>query len=260
VVIYTCDRCGKSWDRKSSYVRHIKRKFLCKIIYQDTSISCEIANSINYSDKASNLDEINDELKKLFDLVNELIVGKDRMEHSMNKIIEEKEKLDNSMGKIIEENKKIRKSNRKMVKKIEALETKIVKNETKNIYCNNHIETIVNNINIIAHGREELKFLSNDQKLSILDCGFKSVQKFVQLIHMNPDKPEYSNIYVKNWKDSKGGVMINNGSEWIRCKNDIIDDLRDRGIWFVDLTHEYLKGKDLLPIEVNKKYGGLPKN
>jgi hypothetical protein len=47
--------------------------------------------------------------------------------------------------------------------------------------------------------------------------------------------------------------MINNGCEWIRCKNEVVDELRERGIGFIDLTHEYLKKIDCLPEHDDKK-------
>jgi hypothetical protein len=219
MVVHTCGRCNKSWNKKSSYIRHINRKFPCK---EESVISIN-----NKEFVVPNENNINIELKKLSNLVEE----------------------------ISRENKEIKENNKEMVERIESLE-KIIRTQKNNVYFNNHGDTIVNNnINIVAYGNEQWSFLSNDQKLRILDGGFKSIQRYVQLVHMNPNKPEYNNIYVKNWKDSTGGVMINNGKEWIRCKNEVIDDLRDRGIDFIDLTHEYLKGKDLLPDHIDKKIG-----
>jgi hypothetical protein len=231
MVEYTCETCGNTWSRKSVYQKHLQRKNPCK----------KKVNGENYG-------EI---INKLNDVVCDLIKEKERMSN----IIDEHDSI---ICKITKENKKMKKTmvnlrndNKKMEDKINILDKIYLKKD--DVHIDNIVMGNQNNINIIAFGYENWSFLTNEQKLKILDGGFKSVQRYVQLVHMNKEKPEYSNIYVKNWKDSKGGVMINDGNEWIRCKNEVIDDLRDRGIDFVDITHEYLKSKDLLPEHIDKK-------
>jgi hypothetical protein len=211
MVEYTCEKCGKMWNRKSVYQQHLKRKKPCIVI-----------------------DEANDDIKNK---------GNDEINKKIDFLVLEIEKINKNMELLSKENKILKNK----IKKIESNE------KSSNVYMDVENFVVNNGINIVEFGKEKWNFLTNEEKLKILDGGFKSVQRYVQLVHMNKEKPEYSNIYVKNWKDSKGGVMINDGNEWIRCKNEVIDDLRDRGIDFVDITHEYLKSKDLLPEHIDKK-------
>jgi hypothetical protein len=216
-------------------MRHINRKFPCK------------NKDIIDSDIKKNDD------KNIYDIVNELVIEKNKMKVSIEEIKLDNKKILSENNKIIKDNKKLMKKNKDLINKVNILEGILTNNKNGNIYMDVENFVVNNGINIVEFGKERWNFLTNEQKLKILDGGFKSVQRYVQLVHMNKEKPEYSNIYVKNWKDSKGGVMINDGNEWIRCKNEVIDDLRDRGIDFVDITHEYLKSKDLLPEHIDKK-------
>jgi len=101
---------------------------------------------------------------------------------------------------------KLVKSNKKLTKKINRLERE---SKNKSITIMGDV-----NINITTHGQEDLSFLTTQQIKSILNRGILGVNKFVELVHCNKDKPEYQNIYISNRKNMDRNIMVFNNNKW----------------------------------------------
>jgi seryl-tRNA synthetase len=169
MTIYECNRCLKSWQHKSNYMRHINRKFPCK----------------NKDIIESNVEEDDDNDKKICDTVNELVIEKNKMKVSIEEIKMENNKILSENNKIIKDNKKLIKKNKDLMNKVNILEKILTNHKNGNIYMDVENFVVNNGINIVEFGKEKWNFLTNEEKLKILDGGFKSVQRYVQLVHMN---------------------------------------------------------------------------
>ena len=84
-------------------------------------------------------------------------------------------------------------------KKIIELENKIG-NNTVNNTNNGIINNITNNIKV-SFGDEDIEKLSTKDKKKILNSGYCSLVKLIEMIHLNKDYPQYQNIKINNLKD-----------------------------------------------------------
>ena len=143
---------------------------------------------------------------------------------------------------IIETINKLIDSNEKLTKKVEELEKKVVKMKN-NVTIN---ADTINIVNLVAHGSEDLSFLTESDHKKLVMLGFKSIPKFVEMVHCNKNKPEYKNIYISS-KKNLNKVMVYNGDKWKLCSSDIVDDLYDRGIDYIEGQFDELKEKGKIP-------------
>jgi hypothetical protein len=87
----------------------------------------------------------------------------------------------------------------KLKNKIIELENKIG-NNTVNNTNNGTINNITNNIKV-SFGDEDIDKISTKDKKKILNSGYCSLIKLIELIHLNKDYPQYQNIKINNLKD-----------------------------------------------------------
>ena len=179
MVEYICDKCGKVWNRKNDFTRHLNKKNPCKI---------------------------------------------DKHDLLLKKIAELEKKMDEMEKQNIElKNNKSNKSN--------------ITNNNNTINANNTINVIVSPT---AFGKEDLSFITNELALKILNRGFKSIPEFIQTLHFSKDKPEYHNVYIPNWRD-KSNVLVFDGSQWnLRDKDEILNDLKDKGVAYIQTKYDEL--------------------
>jgi len=85
----------------------------------------------------------------------------------------------------------------KLKNKIEQLENKI-NNKNNNINNGNINNGTINNIQIVALGREDLSKLTEKEQKNILKCGSASLKKIIADINFNPKFPEHQNIRLTN--------------------------------------------------------------
>jgi hypothetical protein len=159
-----------------------------------------------------------------------------------------------------------------LLQKINELEKKMHEIEKENIDLKKNKSSVINNIhkidkidnntiNItitpIAFGKEDLSFITTNSSKKILNKGFKSIPELIKMIHFNQDKPEYHNIYLPNWRD-KSNILVFDGSKWnLENKDDILDDLKDKGIDYIQTKYEELDEndkKDALLIKKIKRF------
>lgn len=103
--------------------------------------------------------------------------------------------------------------------------------EVKQLKCNN--ENITNNINngtvinanfLVEYGKEDLTKLSKMELHNSFNCGFNALQMLTQLIHFNPEHPEFHNIYISNMKDPY--AMMYSDNQWTMItKEDLIEKI-----------------------------------
>ena len=77
---------------------------------------------------------------------------------------------------------KIQKENKELKHQIN------INTKNTNNYCNN--TQIINNIQLVAFGKENLLEISDNICKTILNKGFMSVQKLIEHIHFNKNNPK----------------------------------------------------------------------
>jgi len=125
---------------------------------------------------------------------------------------------------------KLNKTNIKMKileNKINELEKKINK---KSIINNNTNQinngTIINNNIKVSLGNENIDHLSKRDQLNILNSGYMSIIKIIELLNLNTDLPQYNNILVTNLKDKYCKIYDDQINKYKTVnKKDMIDNI-----------------------------------
>ena len=99
----------------------------------------------------------------------------------------------------------------------------------------------INNINIVAFGKEDLSKIENKEFFEALtQMGYKIPAKMVEKIHINDKYPEYKNIYISDI--NRGKAMVHDGKKWNLERYDKISDkLLDKVLNFMEERYEELK-------------------
>jgi len=142
--------------------------------------------------------------------------------------------------------------NKYKIDKIDELEKKIQKLETiitKTKITKNTTTIINNNINNIkvSFGNEDISKLSVSDKKLILNSGFNSLIKLIEVMHLNKKYPEYNNIKITNI-NSKYGKIYDETTQIYTTekKKDIIENLiSTRTLDLKEIHNEYNKNSSL---------------
>ena len=177
---YNCKRCGKMFDRKYNYERHINdTKKQCILIVpipeEDESkknICCPYCEK-SYSAKYN----LNKHLKKCI------------MASKASHIIEEKEKIykehiDHLEKQILELTKKI--------------------GNTYSYNINQHLDQSVHqqNIQINSYGNENLNYITPSQVEKLISHPSTCLPQFIKMVHYHEEHPENHNVIIENIKEN----------------------------------------------------------
>jgi len=193
-----CQYCKKTFTRVATLNKHIKE--ICRVKKE---------HDLDKENLMTRLIEEREEHKKQ---MQEMIKKMEEMKNDQNELL-------NKMSKEITELKKNSvKGNRQKANSIQNAEK--IQNNTINS------GNTVNNIKIIAYGKEDLSHLLEGDYKQILNKGFKSVPALVESIHFNKNKPENHNIYISNMRDNY--VLIYDGKDWqLRERENVLQEMVD---------------------------------
>jgi len=283
MVEYKCDKCQKTFDKKHNYDVHANRKYSCyknnqpvPEIYRIIPNNIKNINSVdkitqcNYCKQTfSQISSLNRHLNDRCKVKKEDIDKKEEIYQLLIKQMEESKKE-------MEERKKqiqmMEETNKRMLNEITELKKQIKKgtstNNSNNGVINNIDEqNITNNntnnqqnnikqlnINLIAYGKEDLSFITDDQVKKILNKGFKSIENLAQIVHFDKNRPENHNIYISNIKDSY--VMMYDGIDWkLMNRENCLQDIYDEKCDYLVEKFEQLEGK--LDESTLKRFGNF---
>lgn len=235
MVKYSCV-CGKEFTDKCDYTRHINKKFPC---VDKTDVMNKMETFERILEELNQLKHDNEMLKKdNADLriqvqeLNNVAFKTSKTSRKSKAVCNNKHNninSDNMSHNIENSNNHITNSN----------------NQINNHYNNTNNNDIKVNFNVVAFGKENLDFITDDMCNSFCR-GYQTIPNFVELVHFNKKKPEYSNVYMPN-KKNKNEVLVFNGDKWILSdKNMIVEQLIDKGIDFVQGKLDELAKKNIL--------------
>ena len=265
-----CSSCGKIFNHKGALNKHINKKNPCneeqKILKKMEKRRCKYCNKVlaridslkehllNCKIKKAN------ELKGNIDIINVINIEEINKQKEQNEIlailmkemVEMKQKQEQMQNKIIKLESENINLKTKLTKKVS------VKDNNGNLIngdnTNNIQQNINNEIKILAYGKEDLSFITDDVYKVLLNKGFKSVQNLVEYIHMNDNKPENQNIYISNMRDNY--VLIFDGIDWrLKERDDILQEMvENKTDILTDKFEELIKTLDESTIKKFKRF------
>jgi hypothetical protein len=234
---YKCDKCMKYYKSYQSIWHHNNR-------YHKQNMTKKVDNDDHHMTNKVEIDIKNDQnitIKKTENTLCEYC-NKKLSTYTHRKRHEKKcpIKLDNeiNMIRLQKENEEIKKELDEIKKTLLEMMNKnckvhhktlqkMINNGTVNQATNQTINNINNNINIIPLGKEELdKFFSKEQKLSILNRKFQSLQYIIEYVHFNKKYPQFQNVMITNNRNNEAHLYDSYTKSFkIVNKDELIADL-----------------------------------
>jgi hypothetical protein len=268
---YVCDNCGKSFTRKTSLKNHIKnsvcleKKYKCEYCCGSFStrsgltthwrLVCREKNKQLILMTKNSDNSITDCEKSICDDIDHFAnddFAHDDFAHDehvgdQTKIIKDLKKTITDQKKIIsdllETNKTLANSiAKKTFSETGAINNSIIEQMNTGVIDNRIIEqintgTINNNFTLIAFGKEDLAKFSQKQLAKILDKRMYASVGYTDIVHFNPEYPEFHNIFIQDLKNKY--AMEYSGKKWNAVMADkLIDKLYERAKIFVE---QYLR-------------------
>ena len=236
MVEYKCNKCCRTFNKKSNYNYHLKRKIPCQNIIiqnipqistlsstQNSAILAEqeedTSHKCNYCNKTfSRSDSLNRHITNYCKIKKQQCDQKETIYQTLLKRLDimetQNKELLNEVNKMKQENKNIVVNNT----------NNNTMNNTTNVAQLNQLNNI--NIKVVAFRKEDLSHITNEIYAKILNKGFKSVPNLVDCIHFNKNRPENHNVYISNMRDKH--VLVYDGEDWkLKEKDEILQQLVD---------------------------------
>jgi hypothetical protein len=273
MVVHTCKKCGKKFDRKFNYTNHINKKYSCDINIKfdakeqddDDSDDNKIKNPLECvfcSKVFSAVYNLNKHIKNNCKVKKE---NDNEKENIFKELIDKEDEL-------AEEKKK----NLRYEKMIETLEEK-VNNLEKDVNCikkkkpSKVVNNITNNNNtnniiMINNGKENLEIIDKREFINRIVKDFKITglripNELLKLIHFNDKYPELKNIYISDINRNK--CMIYDNDKWQLSAVDKIPEIVDKIVKYSneqneELSEQYKNNKNVVSrLKVIDKYTKL---
>jgi hypothetical protein len=231
--IYKCEKCNKTFNRKSGYGSHIIRIKPCvndnninnECIYCNKSYSTRFnlnAHLKNCKEKPIIDDHTQEQIEDLKKMFERKFEEQQKKFEEQQKKIEEQQKQINDLSHVSETNNNI-----------------TVNNE------NSHNTTTNNTINIYSSGKEDLTRLSQEDILKLCTSGTYYPIIAAEILHCNEKYPEFQNVLISNLRATTGLIKIND--KWVtKSQDELLNNMMR-----VDKKHISTLIKDL---EVEQKH------
>jgi hypothetical protein len=259
MVNYICERCNKQFIIKCVYITHINRKYPCKKVEppndskltpndskltpNDSKLTPNDSkltpNDSKLTPNDSKLIHINIEKEYTCNYCNKVFSKNSNIYRHIKVSCKVKKQDDSEKEQIYQqllnehlniknENKDIKNENETIKNKLTELEKKLSTNKTTNKTTNNNTKNINNgiiqNIQIVAHGKEDLSKIKENVIIQLVKRGWRSIPMFTEYLHCNNKFPEQKNIYINDI--NRKYCMVYNGYEWLlKDKTETIDEL-----------------------------------
>ena len=109
--------------------------------------------------------------------------------------------------------------------------------ETRSNTNNSHDS--MDNIHLNNYGKEDMSYITDNFKNELLKGPYGMIQKLIEAVHFNKEKPENNNIIMPNKNEKM--LKILDGDKWIyKDKDETINDLIDWKNFMLDNHYEHL--------------------
>lgn len=258
-----CPKCNAEFDRKSSYEKHINKKYDCSPIKEENKEICKNLQEICKEEK--NVQK-NNEINLCCSYCNKKYSSKYTLSRHLDngcKIKKENDEQKENIFKLLlekdkqhkEEVKELKKQNKLLMDKIEKLinlkENSKTTNNISNSNTNSNNQVNSNNTTntqnnfIINYGKEDLDIIDKQIFLDrVIKKNINGVQipdEILKIIHFNPMYPQLSNIYMSDINREK--CMIYENGEWKLSASDKIPEIIDKVITFSNDTDRFFRDK-----------------
>ena len=114
-----------------------------------------------------------------------------------------------------------------------------------NTQLNNTNNGIINNINIVQLGNEDLNnVLTDNQKLKILNRQAMSLNDLVELVHISDKFKQFKNVYITNLQSSFGYKFDEKNNKFIAVnKNELLNDILESRMYDIESFYEDMQYK-----------------
>ena len=258
MVKHTCKKCGKTFNRKSSYDNHLNNKNGCNKNNAELSTQLtngndcafcnkKLSNKYNAIRHATKCKEARDKIAKL----NEQKIEKNNTRKILNDILDDPSNND-LLNEIL--SKYTKNENTPNLPGINYNNINNINNTNNNTNNNINIgNTTINNIKVeiiknttICPFGEELKnglVIGEDAIINILNKGFISPVYLIEYIHFNKELPQFQNIYTPALKDRY--IRIHDGDKWIvKDKKEIMNTLVYKKTEILESKYDEYKDTD----------------
>ena len=202
-MIYTCEKCGVKFSRKSCYTQHMNRKTSC---VESEKLKQDICNKTCMY------------CKRVF---SRPIKMKEHLSRCKSKPTKTEELTELML---------------KLTEKIDDQNKKIDNLQNKQNITNNTVN-IQQNIIVTPYGKEDVSHVTFEDYAHIFTKGCYAIPEFVKYIHCNDKKPENRNIYIKNYKDEY--ILTFDGIDWnIERKDDVFGNLIENKKNFLESKYD----------------------
>lgn len=245
--IYRCSRCYKEFDRKSNYINHLNKKFICKKSLHKTSQKLRTKCEVN---KYSSIDKF---IKKIYECEYcqkhftrdstlkrhiECYCKLKPVKEQIGKIFEQVNVLENQVEKFKDKIKDLEKDNKNYKHLLNVHRNKI---NTQNIDNSKNSHNNIN-IHINAFGSENLSRITNDDYQAIMKLACKSIPELIKCVHFYKGNEDNRNILLSNING--GYILICDGTNWnMRDKKKIVNDLYEKNSVLLEEKYEELTGR-----------------
>ena len=254
MVKYTCLRCGYSNINKSIFIRHLKRKFICKPILDNISID----NIFEYyfGDKKITLNKMNpkeskriqneSKNKNICTFCNKKYSTNSNLNKHLKKCKKKQDHQDyNDLKELVQLLNDELKEHRKEMKQ----KNKQINELIKKVGITTNIQ---NNIKVLAYKDTDLSHLTKNDYMYCLNRSNLCIPHLIKKIHFNPQKPENHNIYISNIKNNY--IMIYDNNKWIiKDRDESINELINKNEFILEQKlEEWIENGKNYPEIMNK--------
>jgi hypothetical protein len=274
MVNYKCYRCGHLASQRCNFKNHLNRKNICEPLLEDISIeeikflyglitepkTTQNDPKTTQNDPKTTQHGLNDEpkitqfepkitqfepkitqnnpiskscdfclkiFKRTWHLKRHLNTCKGKKQYELNLLNIQQRKI-MELEKKIEEHKTCLTTNN----------TTNINNVSNNVNINNSRNIIINN-----YGEENIKHLTNEYFVNILQGAFMAVPNLIKQIHFDPNHPENHNIKISNKKEPYVKIMKDNKWHYVDKKTELLDIIDSKYFLLKDKYYKILEKK-----------------
>ena len=222
--LYKCELCNLLTFQKSDFNKHLKTNKHIKNVKENSSETLKSEKVYTkYTQSIHKYTQSIHKIQHFCDLCDKGFTSKQSM-YRHKRLYCKKVKENNNN---IDELKSIIQKQNQHINKL------IDKVGNTNITNNN----IQNNIQLNSYGKEDLTYITDYLKTSLLKGPYNMIPKQIEHVHFNEKKPENQNIIYPNKKENK--IKIFSDNKWIyKDKNEVINDLVDGKYFILDNHYE----------------------